>query len=169
MADLLTHILAAYVLLTVASWRVDWLGPRWTAVAMGGACLPDVQKVGLLLDADAASALVGVPFTYGFTSTLGGVLILAGVVTLAFERSYWRRLYALLVCGGMAHVALDGLRVWADGRASQWLFPVLPSYRPPTPGLYATSDPVVPALALAVSLAVFAVDTYVQPGAANAR
>lgn len=160
MADLLTHVLVAYVLLTVTGWWVDWLGPRWVVVGMGGACIPDLQKVDILLDADTVSAVLDIPFTYSVTSTLGGVLLLAGAITLLFERRWWRRVYTLLVTGGVAHVALDGLRVWADGRASQWLFPFLPSYRPPTPSLYVTSDPRVPALALAVSLLVFTVDRY---------
>lgn len=167
MADLLTHVLVAYVLLTVAGWYVDWLDRRWVVVGMGGACIPDLQKVDILLDADAVSAALGIPFTYGVTSTLGGVLLLSGVVTLLFERRWWRRVYGLLVVGGLAHVALDGLRVWADGSASQWLFPVLPSYRPPTPSLYVTSDPLVPVVALAVSLLVFAVDRRRGPDAAT--
>jgi hypothetical protein len=79
---------------------------------------------------------------------------------LLFERRWWRRVYTLLVIGGGVHIVLDGLRVWADGRASQWLFPFLPSYRPPTPSLYVTSDPRVPALVIAVSLLVFAADRY---------
>jgi hypothetical protein len=158
MADLLTHVLVAYILLTVASWWVDWLGPRWVVIGMGGACIPDLQKVDILLDADAVSAALGIPFTYSVTSTLGGVLLLSGAITLLFERRWWRRVYTLLLVGGLAHVALDGLRVWADGRASQWLFPVFPSYRPPTPSLYVTSDPLVPVVAIAVSLFVFAVD-----------
>ena len=161
MADLLATVLAAYVLLTVIGWWVDWLDLRWVVIGMGGACIPDLQKVAILLDADTVSAALGIPFTYSVTSTLGGVLLLAGAITLLFERRWWRRVYTLLVTGGVAHVALDGLRVWADGKASQWLFPFLPSYRPPTPSLYVTSDPRVPALVIAVSLLVFAADRYV--------
>lgn len=160
MADLLTTVLAAYVLLTVTGWWVEWLGPRWVVIGMGGACIPDLQKVDILLDADTVSAALGIPFTYGVTSTLGGVLLLAGAITLLFERRWWRRVYTLLVIGGVVHIVLDGLRVWADGRASQWLFPFLPSYRPPAPSLYVTSDPRVPALVIAVSLLVFAADQY---------
>jgi hypothetical protein len=164
MADLLTHVLVAYVLLTVTGWWVEWLGSRWVVIGMGGACLPDLQKVDILLDADTVSAVLGIPFTYSVTSTLGGVLLLAGVITLLFEQRWWRRVYALLVTGGVAHVALDGLRVWADGNASQWLFPLLPSYRPPTPSLYVTSDPAIPAIAITVSLVVFVLDRYRDTG-----
>lgn len=160
MADLLTHVLAAYVLLTVASWWTNWLDPRWVVVGMGGACIPDLQKFDLLLDADAVGAALGIPFTYSVTSTLGGVLLLAGAITLLFERRWWRRVYGLLVVGGLSHIAFDGLRVWADGSAGQWLFPLFPSYRPPTPSLYVTSDPLVPAVTIAVSLLVFVLDRH---------
>jgi hypothetical protein len=158
MADLLTHVLVAYSLLTVAGWWVDWLDSRWIVIGMGGACIPDLQKVDVLVDADAVSAALGIPFTYSVTSTLGGVLLLSGAIAVLFDRRWWRRVYGLLVVGGGAHVALDGLRVWADGRASQWLFPLLPSYRPPTPSLYVTADPLVPLLVVAASLLVFVVD-----------
>jgi hypothetical protein len=166
MADLLATVLVAYVLLTVTGWWIEWLGPRWVVIGMGGACIPDLQKIDILFDADTVSAVLGIPFTYGVTSTLGGVLLLSGAITLLFERRWWRRVYTLLVIGGGVHIILDGLRVWADGKASQWLFPLLPSYRPPTPSLYVTSDPRVPALVIAVSLLVFAVDRYVFDGTA---
>jgi hypothetical protein len=164
MADLLATVLVAYVLLTIAGWWTEWLGPRWVVIGMGGACIPDLQKIGILLDADTVSAALGIPFTYSVTGTLGGVLLLSGAITLLFERRWWRRVYTLLVIGGGVHILLDGLRVWADGRASQWLFPLLPSYRPPTPSLYVTSDPRVPAFVIAVSLLVFAADRYVFGG-----
>ena len=161
MADLLATVLVAYVLLTVTGWWIDWLDPSWVVIGMGGACIPDLQKIDILIDADTVSAVLGIPFTYSVTSTLGGVLLLAGAITLLFERRWWRRVYTLLLIGAGVHIVLDGLRVWADGRASQWLFPFLPSYRPPTPSLYVTSDPRVPDLVIAVSLLVFAVDRYV--------
>ena len=167
MADLLTHVLVAYVFLTVTGWWVDWLDSRWVVVGMGGACIPDLQKVDILLDADTVSAVLGIPFTYSVTSTLGGVLLLSGAITLLFERRWWRRVYVLLVTGGVAHVALDGLRSWADGSASQWLFPLLPSYRPPTPSLYVTSDPGVSVIAITVSLLVFVADRYVLGATAS--
>jgi len=158
MADLLSHVLIAYVLLTVTSWWVESLTPRWVVIGMGGAIIPDLSKVRLLVDPETIERALGVPFTYGHVDTLGGVLVAAGVVTLLFERRHWRRVYGLLVAGGLAHLVVDGLRVWADGRASQWLFPALPGWRPPTPGLYVTSNPMVPVVVLGVAAAVFAVD-----------
>nr|WP_244209823.1 hypothetical protein [Haloarcula quadrata] len=63
MADLLTHLLAPYILLTVASWRVDWLDQRWVVVGMGGAAIPDLVKVGIVLNERVVEAFLGVPFT----------------------------------------------------------------------------------------------------------
>lgn len=149
MADLLTHVLAAYVVLTVVSWRVDWLAERWIVVGMGGAILPDLTRLELVIDDGAVSEVLGVPFTYGHLDAVGGVLLTAGVVGVAFERRWWRRAYGLLVVGGLSHLLLDGVVVYADGNASRWLFPFLSSWRPPTPNLYVTADPLVPVVALA--------------------
>jgi len=164
MADLLSHVLVAYVLFTVASWQVEWLGPRWVVVGMGGAIVPDLEKVRLVVDAGLVSQILGVPFTWGHFSTLGGVLLTAGVIALLFEREHRVRVYGLLVAGGLSHLVGDGLRVWADGRASQWLFPLVPGWRPPTPNLYVTSDPLVPVVVVAVAVLVFVVDWRRWPG-----
>lgn len=155
MADLLTHVLVAYALLTAASWRVGWLGPRWVAVGMGGAAVPDLLKVERVVDESVVEGVLGVPFEYAPISSLGGLVVLAGVVALLFgERR--RRVYGLLVVGGAASLVLDGLRVFVDGHAGFWLYPLW--WRPPTPSLYVTSDPRVLLAALAVSGAVFVVD-----------
>ncbi|WP_058992753.1 hypothetical protein [Haloarcula sp. CBA1127] len=147
MADLLTHLLVPYILLTVASWRVGWLDQRWVVVGMGGAAIPDLVKVGIVLDERVVEALLGVPFTYAPLSTLGGVLLLAGVITVAFSSRHWRRVFSLVAFGGLTSLLLDGMRVYADGRASAWLYPFT-NWRPPTPSLYVSSDPTVLVVAL---------------------
>lgn len=157
MADLLSHLLLAYALFTVASWRVDWLDHRWVVVGMGGAAIPDLVKVDIVLDADAVGAALGIPVSYAPLSTLGGVLLVAGLIALAFERDNWRRVYGLVVAGGLSALVGDGLRVYADGRASAWLYP-LSNWHPPTPSLYVSSDPSVLVTALVVAAVVFIVD-----------
>jgi hypothetical protein len=160
MADLLSHLLAAYVLLTVASWRVDWLTRRWVVVGVGGAAIPDLVKVDLLLDADIVESTLDVPFSYAPLSTLGGVLLVAGLITLAFDRRQWSRVYGLVLLGGLSSLVGDSLRAYADGRASAWLYPVT-NWRPPTPSLYVSSDPTILAVVLIVAGAVFALDRRV--------
>ena len=163
MADLLTHLLAPYILLTVASWRVDWLDQRWVVVGMGGAAIPDLVKVGIVLDERVVEAFLGVPFTYMPVSTLGGVLLLAGVITVAFERRRWRRVFGLVTFGGLTSLLLDGMRVYADGRASAWLYPFT-NWRPPTPSLYVSSDPTVLVVALLAAGTVAVIDRQIQAG-----
>ncbi|MBX0325400.1 metal-dependent hydrolase [Halomicroarcula sp. F13] len=162
MADLLTHVLVPFVLLTVASWRVDWLDRRWVVVGMGGGAIPDLVKVDLVLEADSVGAMLGVPLSYGSFSTLGGVLVVAALITLAFRRDHWRRVYGLLVAGGLSALVLDGLRVFADGHASAWLYPFT-NWRPPTPSLYVSSDPTVLVVTLALAMVVLVADRYREP------
>ena len=163
MADLLTHLLVPYILLTVASWAVGWLDRRWVVVGMGGAAIPDLVKIGIVLDERVVEAFLGVPFTYMPVSTLGGVLLLAGVITVAFERRRWRRVFGLVTFGGLTSLLLDGMRVYADGRASAWLYPFT-NWRPPTPSLYVSSDPTVLVVALLAAGTVAVIDRQIQAG-----
>lgn len=160
MADLLTHVLVVYAVLTVASWRIDWLTSPWIAVAMGGVAIPDLVKIDIVLDDATIETAVNVPFSWASISTLGGVLVVAGIITLAFGRPYRRRAFAFLVGGGLASLVVDGLRVYADGRAAPWLYPFT-WWRPPTPSLYVTSDVRVLVLALAAAAIAFGLDYWV--------
>jgi len=157
MADLLTHLLVAYTLLTVISWRVGWLTPRWVVVGVGGAAIPDLVKVRILLDAETVRNLLGIPFSYTPLSSLGGVLLVSGLITLVFPRRHWRRAYGLVVVGGLSSLVGDGLRAYADGRASAWLYPFT-NWQPPTPSLYVSSDPRVLVVAVLVATAVYLVN-----------
>jgi hypothetical protein len=159
MADLLTHVLAAYALLTVAGWASDRVTDRWVAVGMGGAAIPDLVKLELLLDDALVEGVLGLPFTYAPISSLAGVALLGGAIALLFAER--RRAYAFLLAGGLSALALDGLRAYADGRADFWLYPLW--WRPPTPSLYVSSDPRVLAVALAVAGGVFLLDRGVAP------
>ena len=157
MAELLTHVLVVYVLLTVGSWWVDGLTARWVPIGMAGAMIPDLVKVGILVDSEVVEGVLGIPFSYGPISTVGGVLVIAAGITLWFTERR-PRVFGLLVAGGVSSLALDGLRMYADGQASFWVYPLW--WRPPTPNLYVTSDPRVTVAALVVSASVFLVDRY---------
>jgi hypothetical protein len=158
MADLLTHALIAYAVLTVLGWRLDWLTRRWIAVGVAGVAIPDLAKVDLLIDADRLSAMLDVPFTFAPIGTLGGVLLIAGAISMLFEEHRWRA-YAVLVTGGSSALLLDGLRLYADGRALFWLYPLW--WRPPSPGWYVSSDPRVLAVGAVVAGGVFVLDRWV--------
>jgi len=161
-ADLLTHVLVVYVALTVVSWQVD-LPRRWIVVAMGGAAMPDLVKAKMVLfDILGVRSVLGVDIAFAGFNRLGGVLLMAGAIAVFFG-SRWRRAYAYLVFGGLSSLLVDGMRVYADGRADFYLYP-LTWWRPPTPSLYVTSDPRVLLTALTVSIAVFLADRYRRRG-----
>ena len=155
MADLLTHVLVPYVVLTVANWWID-VADRWIPVAMGGAAIPDLVKLDVLLDDATIERVLGLPFSWEPISSLGGVLVVAAAIAVLFDHSERRRAYAWLVFGGLSALVLDALRAFADGQASFWLFPIW--WRPPTPNLYVSSDPRVLASALALAGTVSIVD-----------
>lgn len=168
MADLLTHALAASIVLTTAGWRIEWLTRRWVALGMVGALLPDLNQLGRLLSGPVIRRTVGIPFHYGAVHTLGGVVLLAGVGTaLIAERR--QRAFAVLVAGGLSHLVLDGFKKHADGRSEILWYP-LTWWRVPTPDLYVSADPRVLAAALACAAAVFVADRYwVGEGESGAR
>jgi hypothetical protein len=162
-ADLLSHVLIAYALFTIAGWLIDPLTRRWVAVGMGGAAIPDLVKLDLVLDDRLIERTLAIPFSYAPISSLAGVLLIAGAIALLFTYER-RRVYTLLVAGGTCSLVVDGLRAYADGHASFWLYPLW--WRPPTPNLYVTSDPRVLVVVLAVAAAVAVADRYVVETAA---
>ena len=158
MAVLLTHILVPYIILTVASWQFNWLTNRWVVIGMAGAAIPDLVKIGIVLDSDIIEALLGIPFSYAPISSLGGALLIAGAITVFFERQR-QRIFSFLLFGAFSSLVVDGLRVFADGRSGFWLYP-FSWWRPPTPSLYVTSDVRVLVISLLISAVVFALDRW---------
>lgn len=158
MADLFSHALLAYSLLTASKWLYGF-DERWTAVGVAGVVLPDLVKIGMVLPGGRVEEVLGVPFDFGALGTLGGVLFSAAAASLLFGER--RRSYVFLLAGGLSALLLDGLRAWADGRASAWLYPFT-WWRPPTPGLYVSSDPAVLVATGALAAAVLLVDRRVD-------
>ena len=156
MADLLTHVLAAYALATIASWRYDRLTRPWIAVVMIGALLPDLNRIGLLVTDAAIEATLGVSFDIDGIHTLGGAVFLAGVGSVVVADRH-RRVFALLLAGALSHLLVDGFKAYADGEAGVWLYPFT-WYRHPTPNLYVSSDPTVLATALLMAVVVAGID-----------
>jgi hypothetical protein len=146
------------MLLTVASWKYEWLTNRWIVIGMAGGAIPDLVKINILVGPDTIETVLGVPFSYGPISSLGGVVLIAGAITVFFER-HRKRVVGLLWVGGVSALLVDGLRVFADGRSGFWLYPFT-WWRPPTPSLYVTSDPRVLASAILLSAVVFAIDRW---------
>ncbi|WEL16695.1 MULTISPECIES: hypothetical protein [unclassified Halorhabdus] len=158
MADLLSTVLVTYAAFTVASWRIDGLDRRWIVVAMGGAAIPDLVKVQILVDADVIGNALGVPFSYSPVASIAGVVVVAGIIALFFGEQWRRQAYAVLLASGGFSLVIDGLRVYADGFANFYLYPLW--IRPPTPGLFVSADPAVLVVALLVSGVTFGIDRW---------
>ncbi|AGB38792.1 metal-dependent hydrolase [Natronococcus occultus] len=139
MAELFTHILTAYVLATLLSWRYEWLTPQFVTVAMVGAMIPDLNRLELLLPADLLTAVLGVPFDWGAFHVLGGSLVAVAIGTLLAPPAYRRRAGALLLLGMASHHALDLLLLTPSGYADAVRWPITGSH-PPSPGLYLSTD-----------------------------
>lgn len=157
MADLLTHVLVAYVLATLLSWRYRWLAPAYVTVAMLGAIQPDVSRADLVVPAVTVEAALAVPFDWWALHTLGGSVVVAAAVGLLVPSEYRRRVISLFLLGALSHHALDALLITPSGRSYAMFWP-LTHYHPPTPGLYLSSDRWPAAVAVAVAAAVYAID-----------
>ncbi|NGM69542.1 metal-dependent hydrolase [Natronolimnobius sp. AArcel1] len=160
MAELLSHVLIAYTLATIASWRLEWLTRRWVAIAMIGALIPDVNRVGLFVSDATLERLVGVPVSVDAIHTLGGVVVLSGIGAMVLS-AHQRRAFGVLLAGALSHLLVDGLKAYADGAADAWLYP-LTWYRHPTPNLYVSSDPTVLVVTVVGALAVVVCDRILR-------
>jgi hypothetical protein len=162
MAEWVTHVLVAYAVFTVAGWGITWLDDRWVAVAVVGSVLPDLNRIDLVIPDETVTAITGVPFAWGGLHTLGGILLMAGLGALLFERERgYVRPFALLLAGALSHVVVDIPQRYADGETitNVYFFP-LSSWRGPTPGWYVTADRWVVVVACGIALAVFLVDRF---------
>ncbi|CCQ33094.1 membrane-bound metal-dependent hydrolase protein [Halorhabdus tiamatea SARL4B] len=158
MAELLSTVLVTYAAFTIAGWWLDGLDRRWVVVAMGGAAIPDLVKIEILVDADVIENAIGLPFDYSPVASVAGVVVVAGIIALLFGEQWRRTAYAVLLASGGFSLVIDGLRVYADGFANFYLYPLW--VRPPTPGLFVSSDPAVLVVAILVSTVTFGIDRW---------
>lgn len=154
MPDVLTHVLAAYVLATALSFRVDWIAPPYVTLCMMGAMIPDLVKIGLVVPSARVEALLGVPFSWDAVHTLGGstVAVLVGVALV--PSAYRTRVFAMLALGVLSHHALDVLIYHPSGYVYDVFWP-LSSTWVPAGDLYNSSDrwPLVVASGVAAAVA----------------
>ncbi|MWV40058.1 metal-dependent hydrolase [Natrialba sp. INN-245] len=139
MADLLTHVLVAFVLTTVASWRYAWLTPPLVTVVMVGAASPDLTRIELVLPAATVEAALGVTFSWGAFQTLGGPPSSSRSEPSSSRASTDAGVVLLLALGALSYHALDLLLVSPSSRAYAVGWP-LAEYHPPTSGLNLSSD-----------------------------
>lgn len=160
MAETLSHVLHAFVVVTVASWSIGWLDRKWIAVAMVGAIVPDLNRIDLVIPADAIEATLNIPFSWGAIHTIGGVVLLSAVGALLFATNQEQlRAFGLLLTGGVIHLVVDSFKLWADGVTSAYWYP-LTWYNPPAGMLYVTADRWVTIVSVLLALLVLAVDEW---------
>jgi hypothetical protein len=138
-ADIFTHVLAAYVLATLLSIRYRRLAPRYVTVAMMGAMIPDLTKARILVDGARIETTLGIPFSWGALHTLGGSLVAVFVGVVLAGADQRKRVFLALVLGMLSHHALDHLIVHPSGHAYDVFWPVA-RYRIPYSGFYHSSD-----------------------------
>ena len=139
MPDLLTHVLIAYILATLLSFRYEWLTPQFVTVVMLGALVPDLTKIQLLVDSYIVKSILGIPFDWYAIHTAGGALVAITIGALLTDNTHRRRVFALLALGAASHLLLDAQLIKPSGYASPLLWPFT-AYQPPTPGLYVSYD-----------------------------
>ncbi len=150
MPDVLTHVLVGFTLATALSIRYDWIGPAQVTALMAGALSPDFMKITLVLDDELVEAVLGIPVAWRPLHVLSGNLLVIAIAALLVGRAHRKRIFLLLVLGGLSHLTLDLLLLKASGYAFPVLWP-LTAYHPPAGMLFRSSDglPAVIALVLA--------------------
>ena len=139
MADVLTHVLAGYVIGMLLAFRYEWIRAPQVTLVMFGALSPDLVKVSIVLDDATVASLLGVPFSWQPLHTLGGNLVVILLAVLLLAPEYRKRAFLLLVVGAASHHVLDLLLLNASGYAYPVLWP-LTEYSPRAGMLYRSSD-----------------------------
>lgn len=139
MAEWLTHVLGAYALATLLSWRYPWLTPRYVTIAMIGSIVPDLNRLELVVSEHTVAALLGIPFSWTPLHFLSGSLVAVAIGALLVGARQRTRVFALLLLGVSTHHALDLLLISLSGHSYPLLWP-LTQYAPPTPSLYLSTD-----------------------------
>ncbi|AZH25541.1 metal-dependent hydrolase [Haloplanus aerogenes] len=138
MADLLTHVLSAYVLATLLSLRDDRVTPAMVTAAMVGGLVPDLNRLGLLVPSSTAESILGVPFGWDALLTVGGVAVVIALGTLLVPRQLRRTTAAMLSLGSLSHFVLDSLLLFPSGYTHPYLWPVTAAGLP-GPNLFLSS------------------------------
>lgn len=161
MADLLTHVLAAYVIATVLSWRLAWVTPAMVAAAMAGAVSPDLNRLELLLPAAVITGVTGLAWDWSAMHRLGGMVLVMALVAVVVHRSVRWTAVLMVAIGATSHHLLDLVLINVSGRSYAVLWP-LTEYHLPSPNLYLSSDRWPGALAVIVGGIVWGVDRHLD-------
>lgn len=104
MPDWIVHMGVAYIICRILYFKYPFFNPANTSLAMIGAILPDIVKLGIVFDHLGIDIWDNIlAFHIPFTS-----LVLAGLVAMFFER---KNVFFLFALGACTHFALDMLLI----------------------------------------------------------
>ena len=110
MPDWITHLLAAWMICTILSFKYKQINPAYTVICMAGALIPDTYKIVIPLGLFGINAQnIIMPFHLPL-----GSLIIASFFTLFFK-DHKKLVLSLLVLGVATHYALDLLLINLNG------------------------------------------------------
>lgn len=139
MADVLTHVLVGYVIGTVLAFRYEWMGSQHVTLVMIGALSPDFVKISLVISDELVASTLGMPFSWSPLHTLGGSVLVVLLGALALAPEYRKQAIVLFAIGAASHHVLDVALLTSTGYSYAVFWP-LTEYRPPSGGLYRSSD-----------------------------
>ncbi|MFP4000709.1 MAG: metal-dependent hydrolase [Thermoplasmata archaeon] len=139
MADLMTHALIGLTIGTILSWRYKKIGSPQITLIMVGTTLPDLIRIGLVLDPVKIEQVLGIPFSWTPLHTTGGVLIIIALGSLLTVPKDRKLLFVSLILGAGSHLFLDVLLITTSGYSYALFWPLI-DVRPYTPGFYLSTD-----------------------------
>ncbi len=154
MPDWITHLLAAWMLCTILSFKYKEINPAYTVVCMAGALIPDLFKITIplgFMGFKMENYLMPVHLPIGS-------LIIAGIFTLFF-REKRKLVLSLLVLGVATHYALDLLLINLGG-GMMLLFPF--SWNSWTLNIIPDDDLNITILAAGLTMVVYVVSSWIR-------
>ena len=146
MPDLLTHVVVAWTLCTLLSFKWKQFNPQNTAIVMVGALIPDLYKVQLPLSyLNLNESIFIMPFHLPV-----GSLLLAGMVSLFFRDR--KMIFLFLTLGVATHYLLDLLLVNLGG-GMELLYPL--SWERFSFNVISPTDYHIPVVALFIAFMVY--------------
>ncbi|MFP4051024.1 MAG: metal-dependent hydrolase [Thermoplasmata archaeon] len=161
MADLLTHSLVAFSIGTILSWRFKKINAQFITILMIGSVLPDLTRIGLILESALIEKTLNIPFSWQPLHTLGGVVIVIAVLTLFVDEKDSRYVLSLLSVGVFSHLFLDAFLIKVSGRSYTMFFPIA-TYNPKVPGFYLSTDMWPAVIAVITAFIIYQVDSRMK-------
>ena len=160
MAELFTHVLVAFAVAVVLSWRFDAVSRPMIPVAMVGAAIPDLNRIDLIVPEETITAVTGIPWSWAIFHRAGGALLVIAIIALLVRREHRGPVVAMLVLGVASHFVLDYFLWQPTGETRLMLWPFL-DLRLEYQGFYRSTDQWTAIVAAAIAGIVLVIDRTV--------